>query len=551
MTFTDFGLDARIAAILADSNFTTPTPIQARSIPVVLEGRDVLAAAQTGTGKTLAFALPVLNRLAAEAKPAAQGRRPRVLVLVPTRELAAQVAESFALFAPKLGLTHAVIFGGVGHRPQEDALRRGLDIVIATPGRLLDHAGNRVADLSGIETLILDEADRMLDMGFIHDIKRVLKLLPQKRQNLLFSATFSDDIRTLIKGLLHDPVSIEVAARNTTAERVSHRLYKVEGPNKATVLSGLLRQQGLMQTLVFTRTKHGANRLSEQLARDGIKTAAIHGNKSQSARTKALEDFKTGRIEVLVATDIAARGIDISELPLVVNYELPHVPEDYVHRIGRTGRNGLSGDAFSLVSSDERDRLRQIERMLGRAVPVEPIPGDLPAPPPPVAGVVVRAEDRPPLVRGGGRGGHGRGHGQGQGGGQRAPARQDMRGGGNGPAPQANPNANGGQGQRAAGADNGFASTNGDNRPAEHRDPRPPRRDGGQGQGGGQGFGRHAEGQAAPAMSYAPTGNGFGRTPAPRPSHADGVARRFADGHGHSAGPRRDQRTGPTTPRPA
>jgi len=373
MSFDRLGLPATLLRAVQDLGYAVPTPIQDRAIPAVHHGRDLLAAAQTGTGKTAAFALPLLQRLDEEQPHPRGPRAPRLLVLVPTRELAAQVGEAFEAFGRHLRQRTLLIFGGVSPRPQVDALRQGVDIVVATPGRLLDHLNERVVDVSQIRYLVLDEADRMLDMGFIRDIRRILAALPKQRQNLLFSATFSDEIRALANGLLHDPLTIEVAARNAPAELVEHRVHLVEQDEKRAVLSHLLREDATPQTLVFTRTKHGANRLAEQLERDGINCAAIHGNKSQSARTRALADFKDYRVQVLVATDIAARGLDISELPQVVNYELPHVPEDYVHRIGRTGRAGCAGHALSLVSSDERDRLRAIERVLGRRIDVLPL----------------------------------------------------------------------------------------------------------------------------------------------------------------------------------
>jgi ATP-dependent RNA helicase RhlE len=373
MSFDQLGLSADLLRAVRELGYVTPTPIQERAIPSVFAGRDLLAAAQTGTGKTAAFALPLLQRLEGD-HPAPRGpRAPRLLVLVPTRELAAQVGQSFADFGRHLHQRTLLIFGGVSPRPQVEALRQGVDIVVATPGRLLDHMNERAIDVSRVRHLVLDEADRMLDMGFIRDIRRVLAALPAERQNLLFSATFSDEIRALAGGLLREPLTVEVAARNAPAELVEHRVHLVEQGEKRAVLSHLLRQGATPQTLVFTRTKHGANRLAEQLARDGIHCAAIHGNKSQSARTRALADFKDYRVQVLVATDIAARGLDISELPQVVNYELPHVPEDYVHRIGRTGRAGCAGQALSLVSGDERDRLRAIERVLGRSIQVLPL----------------------------------------------------------------------------------------------------------------------------------------------------------------------------------
>lgn len=388
MSFDSLGLSAELLRAVNDLGYTQPTPIQLKGIPAVLEGRDLLAAAQTGTGKTAAFALPLLQRMS-EAQPNPRGSRaPRALVLVPTRELAAQVEESFRDFGRYLQQRTTLIFGGVSARPQVDALRQGVDIVVATPGRLLDHAQERSIDLKSIRYLILDEADRMLDMGFIRDIRKVLAMLPPNRQNLLFSATFSGEIRTLASGLLKNPLTVEVAPRNAPAELVEHRVHLVSQGEKRAVLSHLLREGATPQTLVFTRTKHGANRLAEQLGKDGIVCAAIHGNKSQSARTRALADFKDYKVQVLVATDIAARGLDITELPQVVNYELPHVPEDYVHRIGRTGRAGATGQALSLVSSEERDRLRDIERVLGRKINVLPLDRSairMPAPEQPAA----------------------------------------------------------------------------------------------------------------------------------------------------------------------
>ena len=374
MSFDQLGLSAELLRAVQELGYVVPTPIQQRAIPAVHDGRDLLAAAQTGTGKTAAFALPLLQKLSEEQPNPRGSRAPRLLVLVPTRELAAQVGQSFEDFGRHLRQRTILVFGGVSPRPQIDALRQGVDIIVATPGRLLDHINERVVDLTKVRHLVLDEADRMLDMGFIRDIRRVLAVLPKQRQNLLFSATFSDEIRTLANGLLHDPLTVEVAARNAPAELVEHRVHLVEQGDKRAVLSHLLREGAATpQTLVFTRTKHGANRLAEQLSKDGIDCAAIHGNKSQNARTKALADFKEYKVQVLVATDIAARGLDISELPQVVNYELPHVPEDYVHRIGRTGRAGSTGQALSLVATDEKDRLRAIERVLGRKINVLPL----------------------------------------------------------------------------------------------------------------------------------------------------------------------------------
>jgi len=369
MLFQDLGLDQGLLAAVAREGYSEPTPIQQRAIPAVIEGRDVLAAAQTGTGKTAAFTLPLLHRLLAAAPVATPRRKPRALVLTPTRELAAQVAESVRTYGADTTLRSAVVFGGVGMQPQVDAFKRGVDIVVATPGRLLDHMGQRSIDLSGIEFLVLDEADRMLDMGFIRDIRKVLAVLPAKRQNLLFSATFSNEIRGLAESLLKDPVVIDIAPRNAAAETVSQRVIHVDKSRKAELLAYLISGNNWRQTLVFTRTKHGANRLAEKLIKWGISTAALHGNKSQNARTKALAALKSGEVRVLVATDIAARGIDIDALPHVVNFELPNVPEDYVHRIGRTGRAGVEGEALSLVSPDEKAELRDIQKLLRRELP--------------------------------------------------------------------------------------------------------------------------------------------------------------------------------------
>jgi ATP-dependent RNA helicase RhlE len=367
MSFDELGLSAELLRAVREQGYEQPTPIQRQAIPVVLEGRDILAGAQTGTGKTAGFTLPMLQRLSAGA-PKGGRRAIRALVLTPTRELAAQVHESVETYGRHLPLRSAVIFGGVNINPQIERLRRGVDILVATPGRLLDHAGQGTLDLSRVEILVLDEADRMLDMGFIRDIRRILGLLPKQRQNLLFSATFSDEIKTLADGLLHSPALIEVARRNTASERVKQVVHPVDRERKRELLAHLVRAGNWRQVLVFTRTKHGANRLSEQLIRDGISAAAIHGNKSQAARTRALADFKRGAVRVLVATDIAARGLDIDQLPHVVNFELPNVAEDYVHRIGRTGRAGNEGEAMSLVCVDEHKLLSDIERLLKREI---------------------------------------------------------------------------------------------------------------------------------------------------------------------------------------
>jgi ATP-dependent RNA helicase RhlE len=368
MSFASLGLSDALMRAVADAGYTQPTPIQLQAIPAVLAGGDLLAGAQTGTGKTAGFVLPILQRLS--TAPRAAGRTPiRVLILTPTRELAAQVEESVRTYGKHLPFKSTVVYGGVGFNPQVEALRRGVDILVATPGRLLDHQRQRTVDLSGVQTLVLDEADRMLDMGFIPDIKRILALLPKQRQNLLFSATFSDEIRDLANGLLHSPAQIQVTPRNSTVESVQQTVHPVDAKRKTELLVHLVKDQQWFQVLVFTRTKHGANRLAEQLGKQGITALAIHGNKSQGARTRALAEFKSAKLQVLVATDIAARGLDIEQLPHVVNFDMPNVPEDYVHRIGRTGRAGASGEAISLVSADETAYLRDIERLIKRSIP--------------------------------------------------------------------------------------------------------------------------------------------------------------------------------------
>ena len=372
MTFDCFGLSADILRALRTEGYTAPTPIQAQAIPLVIAGRDLLAAAQTGTGKTAAFTLPILQRLGAAP---VRHRAPRALVLTPTRELAAQVRESVRSYGRHLPLRSTAVFGGVGINPQISALRGGVDVVVATPGRLLDHLQQRTVDLSRVEIFVLDEADRMLDMGFIRDIRKVMAALPQKRQNLLFSATFSAEIRKLADQILNDPASVDTAPRNSVAELITHKVHPVAQSRKRALLAHLIGNGKWSQVLVFTRTKHGANRLATQLDRDGLNATAIHSSKSQSARTKALQDFKRGRVRVLVATDIAARGLDIEALPHVVNYELSNIAEDYVHRIGRTGRAGSKGQAVSLVSADERKHLSNIERLLGRRLPCTVIEG--------------------------------------------------------------------------------------------------------------------------------------------------------------------------------
>ncbi|MEF7614452.1 DEAD/DEAH box helicase [Aquincola sp. MAHUQ-54] len=440
MTFDQLGLAEPILRAVLEHGYTTPTPIQAQAIPVVLSGGDLLGGAQTGTGKTAGFTLPLLHRLM--QKPAVRDARGRVpvrgLILTPTRELAAQVEESVRTYGKYSKLTSMVMFGGVGMQPQIDKLRRGVDILVATPGRLLDHHQQRTLDLSQVEIFVLDEADRMLDMGFIHDIKKVLAVLPQQKQSLLFSATFSDDIKALAERLLNKPALVEVARRNTTAETIAQKVHPVGRDRKKELLTHLIKSEDWHQVLVFTRMKHGANRLTEYLNDQGISAMAIHGNKSQGARTKALADFKSNDLQVLVATDIAARGIDIDQLPHVVNYELPNVPEDYVHRIGRTGRAGAQGEAISLVCPDEEIFLGEIEKLIKRSIPRETVPGfEVPA-----------GEKAEPIVLGrmtigvgasrGGRGGRPGGGGGGRPGGGRPPESrgQEPRRAGGGAAPR-------------------------------------------------------------------------------------------------------------------
>lgn len=373
MTFASLGLSEPILKAVAEQGYRTPTPIQAQSIPAVIAGKDVMAAAQTGTGKTAGFTLPILHLLARGER--ARANQVRTLVLTPTRELAAQVGDSVATYGKHLPLRSAVVFGGVKINPQMMKLRQGVDVLVATPGRLLDLYNQRAVKFKQLEVLVLDEADRMLDMGFIHDIRKILALLPKQRQNLMFSATFSDEIRKLAKGMVNNPVEISVSPRNTTVESVDHWICPVDKNKKSALLTHLICDNQWRQVLVFSRTKHGANRLTRHLERDGINAAAIHGNKSQGARTKALADFKNGSTRVLVATDIAARGLDIDQLPQVVNFDLPNVPEDYVHRIGRTGRAGATGQAVSLVCADEFKQLSDIERLIKQLLPRKLIDG--------------------------------------------------------------------------------------------------------------------------------------------------------------------------------
>lgn len=380
MSFESLGLSTELVRAVSEKGYTVPTPIQLQAIPHILDGRDLMGAAQTGTGKTAGFTLPLLQRLM-ESQKTHPGRRPlRALVITPTRELAAQVAESIETYGRYLPLKSTVVFGGVSINPQKQKLIRGVDILTATPGRLLDHVGQRSVDLSQVELLVLDEADRMLDMGFIHDIRKLLNLLPKHKQTLLFSATFADDIKKLANGLLNSPALVEVARQNTAVEAIQQRVHPVDKKHKRELLSHLISSGDWKQVLVFNRTKHGANKLAEQLNKDGINSSAIHGNKSQGARTRALAEFKSGKVRVLVATDIAARGLDINQLPHVVNFELPNIPEDYVHRIGRTGRAGNGGEAVSLVCVDELKLLRDIEKVINREIPKTVIEGFQPDP---------------------------------------------------------------------------------------------------------------------------------------------------------------------------
>ncbi|MEJ8324074.1 ATP-dependent RNA helicase RhlE [Kosakonia sacchari] len=477
MSFDALGLNPEILRAVAEQGYLQPTPIQQQAIPAVLQGRDLMASAQTGTGKTAGFTLPLLQRLI-QNEPHAKGRRPiRALILTPTRELAAQVGENVQEYSKYLNIRSLVVFGGVSINPQMMKLRGGVDILVATPGRLLDLEHQNALKLDSVEILVLDEADRMLDMGFIHDIRRVLAKLPPKRQNLLFSATFSDEIKQLAEKLLRNPLEIEVARRNTASEQVTQHVHFVDKKRKRELLSQMIGEGNWQQVLVFTRTKHGANHLAEQLNKDGITSAAIHGNKSQGARTRALADFKSGDIRVLVATDIAARGLDIEELPHVVNYELPNVPEDYVHRIGRTGRAAATGEALSLVCVDEHKLLRDIERLLKKEIPRIALDGYEPDP-------SIKAE---PIQNGRGQGGGRQGSGRGQGGGgrgQSAPRRSE--GEGQGQKPRSPRRAEGGAAKQEGGR-----RSEGSAKPAGGR-----RLDGGAAKPTG---GRRLDGGAAPA----------------------------------------------------
>ncbi|MDD3352307.1 DEAD/DEAH box helicase [Zoogloea sp.] len=467
ITFADLALGEPIQKAIAETGYTRPTPIQAQAIPLVLAGGDLMAAAQTGTGKTAGFTLPILHILSEEHAHNQKPGRPRCLILTPTRELAAQVEESVQTYGKHLPLTSMVMFGGVALNPQITKLKKKLDILVATPGRLLDHCNQGNVDLSGVEILVLDEADRMLDMGFIRDIKKILALLPKARQNLLFSATFSDEIKTLADGLLHNPGYVEVAKRNTASELVQQSVHLCPQKQKRELLAFLIQKHQWFQVLVFTRTKHGANKLSEYLGKQGIPSAAIHGNKSQSARTRALADFKDAKLQVLVATDIAARGLDIDQLPQVVNFELPNVSEDYVHRIGRTGRAGATGAAVSLVDKDELPLLKDIERLMKRLIDKVDVPDFVPSATPP------ESDERPPReARGshdGQRGRHGERRNKGQGDHQKQDAKPAQRQGG--PRNEAGQAQQPGQGRRPQGGDR----PQGGQGPQQ---PRPPRGEG-------------------------------------------------------------------------
>ena len=441
MTFETLGLSPALLRALNETGYTSPTPIQAQSIPGALEGRDILGAAQTGTGKTAAFGLPLLQRLAKETPPKGP-RKPRALVLVPTRELAVQVADSIKAYGRHMRLNVTMIFGGVGMQPQIDNLRRGVDVLVACPGRLLDHLDSGHAKLDAVEMLVLDEADRMLDMGFLPSIKRVLSRVSKQRQTMLFSATFEPRIRALAMDLLDRPVEVQVAAQNTIADTIVHRVHPVDSASKRDLLIDILAKRHTDRVLVFGRTKHGCNRLAEQLAQAGLPSVAIHGNKSQAQRQKALDAFKAGRARILVATDVAARGLDIPELPLVINHDLPMVAEDYVHRIGRTGRNGAQGEALSLVAPEEGGLLRDIQRLLKTEIAMETVPGFEPSQP-------LRMDAKPAQGRGG-RGGGQRPEGQ------RQPRKPGSRGHGKpqqrGAAPHAGPKQHrgGGRSRRTA-----------------------------------------------------------------------------------------------------
>ncbi len=541
--FAALGLSAPILKAIAEMGYTTPSPVQAGAIPAVLEGRDVMAAARTGTGKTAGFALPLVERLS-QSTPAG-ARKIKALIVTPTRELAAQIDDNVTAYSRHLKLRNAVVFGGVKINPQISRLSTGVEILTATPGRLLDLHSQKAIDFSDLETLVLDEADRMLDMGFIHDIRRLLKLLPTKRQTLLFSATFSDEIRSMTSKLLNNPVAVEASPRNSAAEKVEQHIHTVEKSHKPSLLKHLIIKEDWRQVLVFTRTKHGANRLATKLEKSGISAAAIHGNKSQNARTKALAGFKNGEVRVLVATDIAARGLDIEQLPQVVNYELPNVPEDYVHRIGRTGRAGASGRAISLVSSDERKELNGIERLLNGKLKRVVVEGFVPE-------VDVEPEREPRQPRGGQRSGAAkpgakpasgqRSSGQ-RTGGQRSDGKPASEGRGNGGGQRTGGQRSDGQrsGSKPAseGRGNGGGQRTGGQRSDGQRSGSKPASEG-RGNGGGQRTG--GQRQATPRVVQDDDNRG-NRAPAPREIDGNRVASRpEVDGNRTSAGqPSKDE----------
>ena len=518
MTFEELNLAPAILKAVLEQGYDTPTPIQAQAIPSVLEGKDLLGGAQTGTGKTAAFTLPMLQRLSTEQRLI--NRRGvnavRALIMTPTRELAAQVEESVRLYGKYLELTSMVMFGGVGMGAQIEKLRRGVDILVATPGRLLDHASQGTLDLSQVQILVLDEADRMLDMGFIHDIKKVLALVPKQKQSLLFSATFSDEIRELANGLLRDPLHIQVTPRNTTVQRITQTIHPVGRAKKKALLTHIINEHNWSQVLVFTRTKFGANNVAEFLTKNGVSAMALHGNKSQSARTQALAGFKSGDIRALVATDIAARGIDIDDLPHVVNYEIPNVSEDYVHRIGRTGRAGATGEAVSLVCMDEEGFMMDIERFTKQQIPVQVIEGFGPEPGEKAEPIAMGRQTiwggagKPPsreVMQAAAKAARSEmmerirtnkaGQGAGNGGGER---------GERGPRPAGAGNGGGGRGGRAGG---GAAANGGGNGPRGGRA-------GGAGQGGGARAGGQGPGRGRTGGGYEGGGNRYDDSQPPR-----------------------------------
>jgi ATP-dependent RNA helicase RhlE len=540
MSFENLGLKPELLRAVAEKGYTTPSPIQSQAIPAVLSGRDLIAGAQTGTGKTAAFVLPTLQRLTQSAH---SGRTPRALVLTPTRELAAQVAESARNYGKYVNIRTAVVFGGVSINPQIDTLRSGCDLLIATPGRLLDLAEQRAVDLREVQVFVLDEADRMLDMGFIHAIRRILKLLPAQRQNLMFSATYSEDIRELASRFLRDPATVEVAARNATADRVEQTVYRVSKEHKRHLLAHLIDSGNWHQVLIFTRTKHGANRLAQQLEGSGIRSSAIHGNKSQGARVRALADFKDNKITALVATEVAARGLDIKELPHVVNYELPNVPEDYVHRIGRTARAGTTGSAVSLVSPDEASLLRDIERVLRRSLSTSPLPEfPITAPPP---GAQSSGSERPPRTGSPRRhsdGGGGHDGGRRSGGGGRQGGERRFSGGGDRPGRRA---GNGDGRDARVGNRDGQGAQRPAARGSETRDSR-------RGQGQPNGNRDHGSRASEPNGNVAPRNHDGQRQsyqggPAPRSQGQDQRAGQPSQRHSHDhrgSGHSADQRGG-------